>query len=143
MMKIVMLTTLLFFGWNRWPWPTNDGDRIVGQWYSEDRNQKYEISRNGTTYSAKLVWMAEPNHPDGSPKRDENNPDPAKRQQPLLGMTVFWGLTYRNGSWIDGKTYSPKQGRTVDCSLRLRSNNELELTGSIGIVKRSRTWKRA
>ncbi|RIV23936.1 DUF2147 domain-containing protein [Fibrisoma montanum] len=143
MMKIGMLRVLFLCGWSLWGWATGDGNQIVGQWYSEDRNQKYEVFQSGATYSARLIWMAEPNHPDGSPKLDENNPDPAKRRQPLVGMTVFWGLTYRNGSWVNGKTYSPRQGRTADCSVRLRSNNELELTGSVGFVKRSRIWKRA
>lgn len=59
-----------------------EADKIIGVYYVvEDETgeeSKIRIARDEDgTYYAQVVWMKNPNMPDGSPKLDFNNPDPA------------------------------------------------------------------
>ena len=39
----------------------------------------------------RIVWLSIPRDPQGRLVLDKKNPDPALRQRPLCGLTIFWG----------------------------------------------------
>ena len=44
---------------------------------------------------------------------DKKNPDPALRQRPLCGLTIFWALRPAGPDrWTDGGFYNPDDGQT-------------------------------
>ena len=92
-------------------------DDICGTYYVEspvsDDAVKIQIYRatNGK-YQGRFVWLSQPNNPDGTPRTDINNPDPKKRNRTADQIVAVWGLTYKDGEWVDGSIYDPTSGKT-------------------------------
>ena len=94
------------------PTPT-DGDAILGLWATEPNERGYAhvlIERNGEEYRGRLVWLSQPNFEPGDPggmagqpRIDRENPDPALRERPALGLSMLYGLRYDgDGNWSGG-----------------------------------------
>jgi uncharacterized protein (DUF2147 family) len=129
----------------------SDGD-ILGVWNDEEKIVKIEIYRCGGKYCGKLVWLKEPNYPEGStegtpgtPRVDHNNPDPALRKTPLFGLNIMYDFAYAGDKvWAGGRVYDPKNGKTYRGKMTLVSPDRLNLRGFIGIplFGRTTTWTR-
>jgi uncharacterized protein (DUF2147 family) len=127
-------------------------DDILGIWNNQEKDARIELFTCGGGTCGKIVWLKEPNYPAGSPdgvpgtpKLDHNNPDPALRKTPRLGLTIVRDFVYAGGSsWTRGKVYDPKNGKTYSGKLTLVAPGELHLRGFIGIslLGRTSTWTR-
>ena len=117
-------------------------DKIVGVWLNDDKTTKIEFSKTGKTYSGKIVWLAQPNDANGSPRLDKNNPDPDKRNQKILGLTIITGLKYSNNKW-SGTMYGPKRGQYANCAFILKSEGQLQITVSKGFLSETKTWTKS
>jgi uncharacterized protein (DUF2147 family) len=127
-------------------------DDILGVWNNQEKDAKIEIYRCGQHYCGKVVEIKNPNYPEGSregvpgtPLLDNNNPDPALRKMPRLGLVVVRDFSYDGANkWVDGKVYDPKNGKTYSGKMTLVSPNQLNLRGYIGIslIGRTAVWTR-
>ncbi|MDR2408597.1 MAG: DUF2147 domain-containing protein [Bacteroidales bacterium] len=115
-------------------------DRICGLYYAKDPNngegsqlQIYKV-KNGT-YEGRVVWMEFPNHPNGEPRRDVKNPDPAKRNQTNVGIVLIKGFTYNeaNDEWENGSIYNPVSGKTYRCYMKFEPTGKLKVRGYLGV----------
>ncbi|MGD1841979.1 MAG: DUF2147 domain-containing protein [Thermonemataceae bacterium] len=141
---IFLLLILLFFQKVYAVNPITKADDILGTWINEEKKVGFEIYKRGSQYYAKIVWLATPTvH--GKPKTDENNPDPAKRSQPLIGTVILKSLAYEDSEWKGGTIYNPKEGKTFDVYLKLTSQNKLEVIGYKGsrLFSKTQHWYRA
>lgn len=69
--------------------------------------------------------------------------DGDRKDQPLVGMVILWGLTPDGEGWSGGTILRPANGKTANASLELtEGGNKLEVTGSKGFMSRSQTWER-
>lgn len=123
---------------------------IAGRWYSEGRESKIEITENDGVFGGRIVWLAEPLYEEGDPeagqpKHDRNNPDKAKRPDPIIGLVILTGFTYdaEAKKWADGKIYDPNNGKTYSCEMRIEGD-ALKVRGYVGIPTLGRTteWTR-
>lgn len=114
-------------------------DKIVGVWLNEDKTTKIEIFKTGNTYSGKIVWLAQPDDANGKPRLDKNNPDPDKKNQKILGLTIISELKYSNNKWTGGTFYGPKRGQYANCSVKLKSG-QLLITVSKGFLSETKIW---
>ncbi|HTG01435.1 MAG TPA: DUF2147 domain-containing protein [Nitrospirota bacterium] len=143
LVSVLVLSPLLVRG---------DDDGIIGVWNNQEKDAKIEIYRCGEKICGKIVSLKDPNYPEGStdgpagtPKVDNKNPDQKLRKTPLLGLDVVRNFVYdKNGVWIEGKVYDPKNGKTYSGKITLVSPNELKLRGFIGIslIGRTAVWTR-
>jgi uncharacterized protein (DUF2147 family) len=127
-------------------------DDLLGTWYNEERDAQIEIVRCGKKYCGKIVWLKEPDYPDGSkdgeagtPRLDQNNPEPVLRRMPILGLQIVRDFTYdKENSWTGGRVYDPKNGKSYQGNMTLVEPNRLHLRGFIGIslFGRTTTWTR-
>jgi uncharacterized protein (DUF2147 family) len=117
-------------------------DDILGKWFSEDKSIKIEFSIYEDKYYANIVWMSEPKDKEGNEKLDKNNPDPQKRNKPILGLTIVWGLSYDNEKWTNGYVYSPQKGVIVNCDIHIDKDGRLALVASKFGIKREKFWTR-
>jgi uncharacterized protein (DUF2147 family) len=115
-------------------------DLILGHWLTEPRDGIIEITRAAdNTYQGRIIGGNAPH------RLDPHNPDPARRQQELLGQTILQGLHQDGeGSWSGGTIYDPDSGRTYKCHVELLDRDHLKLRGFIGIslLGRTQTWSR-
>ena len=80
---------------------TEEGDALVGIWMPSHGKAKVKITKVGTKYYGKIVWLKEPNYPDGTKKRDKNNPDAKMHDTPLLGYKILKDFEYKGKkTWV-------------------------------------------
>ncbi len=131
----------------------NGADAIVGLWRTEPDPHGaaiVKIERVGNRYQGRIVWLEKPLYgPDeerpGQPKVDLNNPDPALRNRPILGLELVKGFVYvGRGRWKKGTIYDPNKGKTYKCKAWLEGHDTLKIRGYIGfsLLGRNATWKR-
>jgi uncharacterized protein (DUF2147 family) len=130
-----------------------DGDAIVGVWQTQPEDHGYahiEIEPQGDEYVGKIVWLSEPDYPEddadgmgGQPKIDRENPDPALRERPIVGLRLLQGLEYAgDGRWKNGRIYDPANGKSYKCQMKLEDDGSLKVRGFIGfsLLGRSTVW---
>jgi uncharacterized protein (DUF2147 family) len=119
----------------------------VGQWYAEGGAAVVEITPCADALCGRVVWVHSPLDQDGCELRDKNNPDPALRNRPVVGLQILGGLVasdHKLVSWSGGTIYDPVSGNTYRCRLELDGHDRLRLRGYVGIplVGRTTTWTR-
>ena len=121
-------------------------DDVMGKWLITNERSIVEIFKENGTYCGKIVDLKEPLDPDtGKPKLDKFNVDPARHQDPLIGMKLVWGFAHKGGDvWTGGRIYDPENGKTYYCRMTLRGA-QLTVRGSLdrwGIAGRTVVWTR-
>lgn len=114
-------------------------DAIVGEWLTQSKDGKILIYKQGTKYFGKIIGG------NSEGRKDTNNPDEALRNQPLIGKVILNNFVFDGKSkWEDGTIYDPNNGKTYSCVIKLKSNNQLEVRGYVGISLFGRTdvWTR-
>ena len=69
-----------------------------------------------------------------------------RKDKPIIGMTILWGLKKDGDAWAGGEIFDPKNGKTYRCKMTLSEDgNSLNVRGFIGIslIGRTQTWLRA
>ena len=124
---------------------SEEGDALVGVWMPSHGKAKVKITKVGTKYYGKIVWLKEPTYPDGTKKRDKNNPDAKMHDTPLLGYKILKDFEYKGKkTWENGTIYDPENGSTYSCTIKLSDKNTIDVRGYIGVsmIGRTDTWKR-
>jgi uncharacterized protein (DUF2147 family) len=129
-----------------------NSDAVVGKWLNGEKTAHVEISNVGGKYFGKIVWLKEPEYPAddkkgmaGQTKVDRENPDPARRKDPVLGLQILRDFAFKSeGRWDNGRIYDPKNGKDYRCKMKLTSPDVLDVRGFIGIslIGRTDTWTR-
>ena len=103
----------------------SQADRVLGYWLTEEGDSQVRIFRatNGKYYG-QIEWLKEP-FENGKPKVDDDNPDPALQNRPILGLRLLNGFEYDGDDteWQNGTIYDPKTGNTYDCYMWFGENN--------------------
>jgi uncharacterized protein (DUF2147 family) len=120
---------------------------VFGVWATEKHDAHIELHGCGGLVCGRIVWVKTPTKANGEPERDDNNPDPALRQRPILGLPLIWGLAPVAGApgrYEGGKVYNPEDGRTYGAEITLLGDGRLRMRGYFGIplLGGSEIWTR-
>ena len=91
-----------------------------------------------------FLTASHPKNDDGTDKVDKENPDEARRNDPIIGLNLVKGFTYKGSNkWAGGTIYDPNNGKTYKCKIKLEGN-QLKVRGFIGVSLLGRTavWVR-
>lgn len=72
--------------------------------------------------------------------------DGERKDRPIVGMTILWGLTRDGKRWGGGHILDPDEGSTYRCRVEpVDGGQRLEVRGYVGIslLGRTQTWIRA
>lgn len=119
------------------------GDKILGEWYTAEKKAKVQIYKANGKYHGKILSLKEPIDPDTKkPKTDKNNPDPKKRNNPLIGMNIIKDFEYKDGYWQNGTIYDPENGKEYSCYIEVYDAKTLKVRGYIGfsLIGRTTYW---
>ena len=139
--KAVLILLLIVFNFSA---RAQKADAILGAWANPNGQDHILIYKHGDKFFGKLDWIKVPNDENGKPKTDKNNPDPALRSRPDLGLELLKDFTFDGDDVYSGGTvYDPKNGKTYSCKMTLEGNT-LKIRGYIGIslFGRSEIWTR-
>lgn len=109
----------------------------TGTWMTEEGDSKIRISSCGKALCATVVWAKVEG-------RDGNNPNPALRRRPIVGMELSTDMMPDGqGGWA-GSIYNPENGKTYAATLKPKGERALEVGGCIlgGLLCGSESWTR-
>jgi uncharacterized protein (DUF2147 family) len=90
-----------------------------------------------------IIWAKGPKGEDGRTLNDENNPDPALRSRPIVGLPILWDFhADGSGGWTGGKIYNPTEGKTYKSKIAPGRNGTLKVSGCVLVVCQTQTWTR-
>ena len=104
-----------------------------------------EIHACGDLLCGRIVALDEPLDEDGNEKLDKENPDPALRSRPIIGMDLIAGFSRKSETkWVDGTIYDPRDGKTYQCIMTLQGDGTLKVRGFVGLSLFGKTvvWTR-
>ena len=122
-------------------------DTPVGTWKTiDDKTHQpksiVEITDNNGELQAKVVKVL---NSDEGPNPICKECDGARKNQPIEGMTIMWGVTKDDDVWDGGKILDPKNGKEYKVKLTLMDGGQkLDVPGYIGfaLLGRSQVWER-
>ncbi len=128
---------------------------VMGTWQTASGSAQVKIERCADPASGPIcgsvVVLGQPTSADGKPVAPEaavdwRNPDPAKRSQKVLGMTMLWGFkaTANPGAFEGGQIYNGSSGKTYTSNITLQPDGKLEVRGYVGVplFGESQVWTR-
>jgi len=101
------------------------------------------ITEDGGVLNGKIEKLYRPADQDQNPKCVKCSD--ARKDQPLIGMTILSGLKKDGDEYTGGQILDPEDGKTYKSKATLKDNgSKLEVRGYIGapMFGRSQTWVR-
>ena len=123
-------------------------DTPVGTWQTIDDHTGQpkalvQIADDGNgTLSGKVIKGLGPND---QPDRRCTACTDARKDQPILGMTIINDMKQDGDAWDHGQILDPENGKVYKCKMHLEDGgNKLVVRGYIGValLGRSQTWVR-
>lgn len=116
----------------------------TGVWLSADGGTKVNIGDCGGKLCGTVVWLQRPNDPaTGKPKTDALNPDPAKRNRPMLGLRVVDGLTPSGPNRWSGIIYNADDGHVYNARVNVQTPTLIKVEGCLLMICKGMNWTRA
>lgn len=124
-----------------------DSQSPVGTWKTiDDKTGRpksiVQITEQGGELSGKVLRVLEsPEGPHPLCRRCEGE----RKDQPVEGMIILWGLKKNGPNWGDGQILDPENGRIYRVTLTpLNSGQKLDVHGYVGFsaIGRSQVWQR-
>jgi uncharacterized protein (DUF2147 family) len=108
-----------------------------GDWFVGDKSAIIHIDACGNALCGTVAWK---NKQGGV---DENNPDPAKRNRPIIGLPILLGMKPANDGRWEGEVYNPENGKTYTSRMWLKSDDMLRIEGCVlGFLCGGQDWTR-
>jgi uncharacterized protein (DUF2147 family) len=120
----------------------------VGAWRSIDDKTRQERSIiRITEENGELRGMVEKifDQPDDDPAHLCKECKGDRKDKPIVGMTILWGLKKDGDTWTGGEILDPKNGKIYRCKITPSADGKrLDVRGYIGIslIGRTQTWHR-
>jgi uncharacterized protein (DUF2147 family) len=109
----------------------------TGDWMVEGGYAHVRIATCGEKLWGIVAWEQRPN------SIDKNNPDPALRSRPTLGIPILLGMTQERPNRWDGEIYNTEDGRTYTAHLSLSNPDVLRVEGCVlGFLCGGQSWAR-
>jgi uncharacterized protein (DUF2147 family) len=92
----------------------------AGTWAMQSGKVTVNVTECGSALCGRIVALKEPiSKIDGKPKIDRENPNPALRARPLIGLSILVNMKAAGGGKWQGAIYNPDDGRTYSGSVKL------------------------
>jgi uncharacterized protein (DUF2147 family) len=126
----------------------SDNDSPVGKWKTIDDKTKevksiVEITENGGLLEGKVLQVLKSEH---GPHPLCTECDGERKNKPIEGMTIMWGLKKDGDEWSGGQILDPAKGKIYKVTVKLENGGKtLDVHGYVGfsLIGRSQEWQRA
>lgn len=119
-------------------------DKVVGNYQAVRGGvtSKVKVFKYQDGYRAQVYWVDNLKMEDGSLRKDDKNPDPAKRKVQADQIVLIDKVTYSKNEWSGGKIYDPTSGKVYTVTLYFKDDKTLTVKGSIGPFFQRMYWTR-
>ena len=123
-------------------------DSPVGTWRSiDDKTKKERSIIRVTAHNGELQGVVEKifDQPGDDPAHLCEECKGERKDKPVMGMTILWGLKKDGNAWAGGEILDPNNGKIYRCKMTLSTDGKsLDVRGFIGIslIGRTQTWLR-
>lgn len=108
-----------------------------GDWLVEDKTAIIRIDSCGSALCGTVVWTKKQGG------IDENNPDPAKRSRPIMGLQLLMSMKPASDGRWNGDIYNPENGKTYTSRMWLKSDDMIRVEGCVlGFLCGGQDWTR-
>lgn len=109
-----------------------------GDWLVEDGTAKIRVGICNNLLWGVIGW-------EKTPGIDSENPDPAKRSRPTLGIPILIEMKPDGANKWSGRIYNAQNGKMYDANVTLESETALKVRGCVlgGLFCGGETWQRA
>jgi uncharacterized protein (DUF2147 family) len=110
----------------------------IGDWLVKEGYANIRIDNCGGKMWGIIAWEKQPGG------IDTENPDPAKKTRPILGMPILIGMApnpRESGKWT-GEIYNSQNGKMYTASISLADENTLNLEGCLWMFCQTQQWTR-
>jgi uncharacterized protein (DUF2147 family) len=109
----------------------------TGEWLVKDGTARIRIVQCVGALWGVISWTK------GPAGKDENNPDPAKRNRSILGVPILINMKPGGSQW-DGEVYNAQDGSIYTSHIRLVSPDVLSIEGCVlgGLICGGENWTR-
>jgi len=148
-MKILVSSLVLLIGLGWAVCAAADTSSPAGLWKTVDdktgKERSYvRIMENNGVFEGKVEKLLN-RQPDDDPDHLCRKCAGERKDKPILGMTILWGLKKEGDQYTRGEILDPKNGKIYRAKMKLLDGGKkLEVRGFIGIslLGRSQTWWR-
>jgi len=114
----------------------------TGLWLTANERSVIRITRCDAGLCGRVHWIV-----DGGMRYDTENPDPSKRDRPMCGLKILWGVAQQAdepNAWEGGTVYKADSGDEFGLDLTMKGPDTLKLRGYVGVslLGKTRTWTR-
>jgi uncharacterized protein (DUF2147 family) len=109
----------------------------VGEWLVKDGGAQIRIEPCADALWGVISWTREP-------AIDSNNPDPAKRTRPIVGVPILRGMKATGVNKWEGEVYNAQNGKMYSANIALVSDDVLKIQGCVfgGLFCGGENWTR-
>ena len=108
----------------------------IGEWVTGDAQGRVKIDKCGDNLWGIVSW-------EKTPGRDVNNPDPAKRSRPTLGLPVLLDMHPAEPNRWEGNVYNTENGKIYDARAIVTGPDKLRIEGCVlGFLCGGDNWTR-
>ncbi len=128
--------------------PSTGQPTPVGRWRTIDDETKkpksiVAITEDDGKLEGRIEELLDPDRPEPDPVCKKC--DGERKNQPIRGMTILWGVKKSGDTWTGGKILDPNNGKVYRVNLTPSDDGKkLTVRGYVGIalIGRTQTWLR-
>lgn len=112
-----------------------------GIWIMDSGKVTVQVDDCGLNLCGKIVALSKPLDKNGKPKLDKENPDPALRKRPVIGLTILKDMKPDGSNKWEGTIYNADDGYTYRSVMKL-SGDMMKVKGCVAFICKSMRFKR-
>lgn len=115
----------------------------TGTWLMENGKVTVHVAECGPNLCGTIVGLKKPLDKKGRPKRDKENPNPALRHRPVIGLTILSNMKPDGNLRWKGTIYNPDDGNTYASRMKMQSDTVMKVEGCVaGILCKAMKFTR-
>jgi uncharacterized protein (DUF2147 family) len=107
-----------------------------GLWLVKDQTGRIRIEKCNNVMWGSVAWQKEPS-------KDGNNPNPALKDRPIVGIAILIGMSQTEANLWEGNIYNPRNGNIYKSKMSMQGEM-LDIKGCVlgGLICGGEAWTR-
>lgn len=113
--------------------PAMAGD-VAGVWRMANGKVTVRVDKCGANLCGTVIGLKKAHDDKGRPRLDKENPNPALRRRPVIGLTILSNMRESGSGTWQGTIYNPDDGNTYSSWMKLLEPGTMRVDGCVAGV---------